>query len=244
MVSLTGFNVRFTPRLGMSLLAVLAILLFTRLGFWQLQRANEKKQMLSAHQQLAKEAPILWGATDKLPQQYQPLKMSGHYLPAILLLDNQHYQHQFGYQVISPLLLTNDRVVLIDRGWIAGDVSRQILPIINRPNGAVDIVGSAYYPSSKNWLLGQMIEKEEADVTVIELVDPKLIGQFLHKSVYPFIIRLDKHADHGFVREWAIVSMPPERHYAYALQWFAMALVILIIFIALNLTTKKNHENS
>ena len=243
MFSLTGFNVRFTPRLGMSLLAILAIILFVRLGLWQVQRANEKKQMLVAHHQLAKQAPIAWQSSKKLPQQYQPLKITGKYIAKTLLLDNQHYQHQFGYQVISPLMLADGKVILIDRGWVAGDVTRQTLPRIIIPDGPIEAIGSAYYPSSKNWLLGQMVEKEEANVTVIELIDPKLIAQFLHKSLYPFIIRLDNQADHGFVREWAIVSMPPERHYAYALQWFAMALVILIIFIALNLTTKKKHEN-
>jgi surfeit locus 1 family protein len=56
----------------------------------------------------------------------------------------------------------------------------------------------------------------------------------LQKKVYPFIIRLDKQDAYGFVREWAIVSMPPQRHFAYAAQWFAMAGVILILFVALN----------
>ncbi|WP_019216188.1 SURF1 family cytochrome oxidase biogenesis protein [Legionella tunisiensis] len=63
----------------------------------------------------------------------------------------------------------------------------------------------------------------------------------MHKSVYPFIIRLDKSEADSYVREWAVVAMPPERHYAYALQWFAIAFVILILFIALNL--KKTNED-
>jgi surfeit locus 1 family protein len=45
------------------------------------------------------------------------------------------------------------------------------------------------------------------------------------------------------VREWKTVAMPPQRHLAYALQWFVMALVVLIIFVALNLK-KKNEETS
>jgi rRNA large subunit m3Psi methyltransferase RlmH len=78
-------------------------------------------------------------------------------------------------------------------------------------------------------------------VIILEQLDTKLLSQILQKKVYPFIMRLDKQEAHGFVREWAIVSMPPQRHLAYALQWFAMALVILIIFVALNLK-KKNEE--
>lgn len=75
-------------------------------------------------------------------------------------------------------------------------------------------------------------------MAVVELLDVHLISQFLHKSVYPFIIRLNNHADNGYLREWPVVAMAPERHYGYALQWFAIALVILILFIALNLKKK------
>ena len=140
--------------------------------------------------------------------------------------------------------MANGEVLLVDRGWLLGDQTRQRLPVTDSPSGIINLVGSAYYPSAKTWVLGQMIEKEQANVVVIEFIDTQLIGQILHKSVYPFIIRLGKHEAGGYVRDWAIVSMPPQRHYAYALQWFAMALVILILYIALNLSTKKKHENS
>lgn len=243
MFSLTGFNLRFTPRWPISVLAVLTMLLFTRLGLWQLQRANEKIQMLSVHQELAKQAPIFWQVTSKLPTQYQQIKVQGYFLSKVLLYDNQHYQHQFGYHVISPLLVANGQVVLVDRGWIAGDVSRQTLPVTSLPTGLINIVGSVYYPSAKNWVLGQVIEEKRKDLAVVEQIDTQLISQVLHKSVYPFIIRLGKQEAGGYVREWSIVAMPPMRHYAYALQWFAMALVVLILFISLNIKIKKKHEN-
>ncbi|CDZ77514.1 hypothetical protein BN59_01797 [Legionella massiliensis] len=238
MVSLTCFNRRFTPDWRMTILALLAILFFTRLGFWQLERAEEKKQMLAAQASLAKQAPLSWEATLPLPKQYQPVRVSGQYLDEILLLDNQHYQHQFGYHVLSPLLLSSGQILLIDRGWVAGDIRRQNFPAINTPKDLVTLTGSAYYPSDKNWVLGQVMEEKTAKMAIIERVDSKLISQFLHKSVYPFIIRLENGGGQNFVREWPVVAMPPERHYAYAMQWFAIASVVLILFIALNMKKK------
>ncbi|MGL6036740.1 MAG: SURF1 family protein [Legionella sp.] len=238
MPSLTVFNLRFTPHWLMIVLASVFIALFIRLGFWQLQRSDEKKQMVAAEQALSKQEPLLWSAQAKLPLQYQRVQVTGTYLPDVFLLDNQHQQHQFGYDVLSPLRLANDEVVLVDRGWIRGADNRQTLPTVTVPDGTIELRGIAYFPSSKQWLLGPSYEKKTAEVTIIEVIDVKWLTQLLQKTVYPFIIRLDKHERHGFIRNWAIVSMPPERHVAYAVQWFAMAFVILIIFIALNLKKK------
>ncbi len=243
MFSLTGFKVCFTPRWQMTVLAVLVISLFMRLGFWQIHRAHEKKQMIGSYQAETTKTPMEWQVSNQLPTQYENIRVTGHFGPDVLLLDNQHYHHQFGYHVISPLEIANGQIILIDRGWIVGDITRETLPKISTPQGLTQIVGHVYFPSSKNWAFGHLTEREEHHVWVVELIDTELISQFLHKSVYPFMIRLSKNEKDGYVREWNIVSMPPERHYAYALQWFLMALVIFILFIVRNTTIKKQHEN-
>ncbi len=216
-------------------LTCFAMALFMRLGFWQVERANEKKQMIASLNVFAKQAPQSYRPHDSLPAQYQPLRVSGRFLPTIFLLDNQLHQHQFGYDVLSPFELDEGGIVLVDRGWVQADVMRQQFPVIHTPSGVVSLVGSAYYPSTKQWLLGQALEKKGATLAVVEWVDTPLISNFLHKSVYPFIIRLSPSSDFGFVREWAVVAMSPDRHYGYAFQWFAIALVIFILFIALNI---------
>ncbi|MBA3537719.1 MAG: SURF1 family protein [Tatlockia sp.] len=240
MISLTCFNRRFTPDWRMTILAFFAILLFCRLGFWQLERAKEKKQMMGTQASLAKLAPLAWQPAGPLPKQYQPIRVRGHYLEPNLLLDNQHHQHQFGYHVLTPFLLDSGKVLLVDRGWVVADIRRQVLPDIARPLDS-DLEGTVYYPSEKTWVLGQVLEKKGAKIAIVERIDVKIIGQFLHKSVYPFIIRLNNDGSQGYVREWPVVAMLPERHYGYAFQWFAIASVLLILFIALNL--KKNYEN-
>lgn len=239
MPSLTCFNVRFTPNWPMIILAVLFIAVFMRLGFWQIQRAAEKKQMVAAELAQAVQQPVAWTPNKKLPTQYQNILVEGHYLPNLFFLDNQHHQHRFGYDVLSPLQLANGTIILVDRGWMAGDNTRHSLPQVEFPLGLIKLQGSVYFPSNKQWILGPDLEEKGKKITVVERIDTKLISQILQKKVYPFIIRLNKQDAYGFVREWAIVSMPPERHLGYALQWFAMALIILIIFVALNLKKKR-----
>ena len=239
MVSLTRFQCNFIANWRFGVLTALICLFFLQLGVWQLKRAHEKEDMLIAEHRLLLQAPMDWPARGiKDPMQYQRLHVLGTFLKVTLLLDNQHYQHQLGYNVLSPLLLTNGTVALIDRGWVPGKLSREELPSVAIPKGTLDIVGSAYYPSSKSWSLGTFFDRKQANTAVIELFDAHIISQFLHKPVYPFIIRMRDDDPNSFVREWSLVSMPPARHIAYAVQWFAMALVSVILFVVLTIKKK------
>lgn len=233
--SLTGFHFTFTPSRRMFLLTLVFMAIFVRLGFWQLERGHEKELLLSVSHKESIIAPVGWGGRDSLPKPFQSIKVQGHFPKTTLLLDNQHYQHKFGYDVLSPLIMADGSVVLVDRGWIASVHSRQNDVHIAIPKGEQLIIGNVYYPSKKSWILGQALEELNSHTAIVELVDNKVISEFLHKPVYPFVIRLNKAQNNGYIREWSIVSMPPARHYGYAVQWFAIALVIGIIFIALNL---------
>lgn len=238
--SISCFNRRFTPSLLMILLTLFFVLFFCRLGFWQIERAHEKEDMLAAQTHFVAQPPVVWDIGQALPKQYQQLIVQGHYLDKVFLLDNQHHQHQFGYDVLSPLILSDGTVLIVDRGWIPGDKMRQSFPRILTPKSDIKIQGSAYVPSEQQWLLGPAWEEKDKNITILELLNTRIVSQILQKKVCPFIIRLNEHEAHGFVRQWAIVSMPPQRHLAYAVQWFAMAGVILILFVALNL--KKNEK--
>ena len=54
-------------------------------------------------------------------------------------------------------------------------------------------------------------------------------------AVQPNIILLDAQEPDGFVRDWQPPGLPPERHSAYALTWFALALTLLVLYVRLAL---------
>lgn len=219
----------------MFFLALMGCAFFIKLGFWQLHRAEEKYQMLALEAEGNALAPIAWRKTDKPPQQYQRVKSEGHFLNTIFLLDNQHHNHQFGFHVLSPLQLKDGGIVLVDRGFIEGDRTRRTYPSIETPKGLIQVTGMAYYPNLSTWVLGPMFEKIQKDMVIIEQLNIKAMGDLLDKSVSPFILRMGEHEKHGFIRIWPTVAMNPSRHKAYAVQWFALALAVGIIFISLSL---------
>lgn len=220
----------------MLLLTVCAVGLFTRLGIWQVQRAHEKQQAVVAHAKQADMPVLYWSPNTKKPEQYQLVSVHGKYLPQVFFLDNQHQNHKFGYDVLLSLLQENGEVILVDRGWIPIESrDKEKLPQISIPSGMLEITGTAYYPSTKSMVLGEPLEKITSNIAIIEKLEVTIFSKFLHKSVYPFIIRESENSAGSYVRNWQIVSMPPARHYGYAVQWFGLALVTLIIFISLNL---------
>ena len=213
MFSVTGFRFSFTSSWKMLCLALVSICLLISLGIWQLQRAAEKRGLLAMYQTQMQRAPVALSGTSA--QQYQRVQVQGlAQLPITLLLDNQHHAHQFGYDVLTPLLMDDGNVLLIDQGWVPGDPSRVSLPDMTGLKSDLHYSGQVYYPATRSFVLGVGLEVKTPNIIVIESLNMTMISQFLHKPVYPFIIR-----------------QSPVRHIGYAVQWFIFALGLGVMFI-------------
>jgi surfeit locus 1 family protein len=224
----------------MCVLAVMGMAFFSWLGTWQLHRAEEKKQLLSHEAALKMRAPRAW-VDDVTPlEAFERVYFQGQFLPDIFFLDNQYHAHQIGYHVLSPVQMQTGHIVMVDRGWVPAGVTREQLPHVDIPEDGIRLSGSVYKPRGIPWVLGPGLEIRQEHQVVLEVLDFKLVSQILHKPVDPFIIRLDDESPAGYVRDWVTVVMLPVRHIGYAVQWFALAGVVLIVFIGLNL--KKNER--
>lgn len=228
---------------GFIVLTLIVMGLLCSLGFWQLRRADEKRIMLMHSETMRHTAAIFIDPNSKQSvENYQPIFVKGTYdNHHVFFLDNQFYQHQLGYEVIQPVILSDTRIILVSRGWIKAPIDRKNLPIVIYPKGNKKIVGTAYYPS-KPLSLGANVDNTNTQAWPkrIERVNIAEIRKWLGKNskVYPFILRLNPTEPNGYIRDWSIVAMPPERHIAYAIQWFAMAGAVLIIFIVLRVCKK------
>ena len=93
------------------LLAVLIVLVMLRLAVWQLDRAEQKRQILS-NLQSRSSAPLLnaesLGAAIQSPEfeseyRYRQVSINGEFLPEqTLFVDRQVVQTQVGYLVVTP----------------------------------------------------------------------------------------------------------------------------------------------
>ena len=77
---------------------------------------------------------------------------------------------------------------------------------------------------------------------VIQQLEIGRIGERLDRPLLPLVLLLDKADPGGFVRDWKpVYGITPDKHRAYAAQWFTLALVLLLIYIGVN-TRRRGRE--
>jgi surfeit locus 1 family protein len=230
----------FQPALVPSLITFLVLPILLSLGFWQLQRAREKAS-LQAVFQASVDAPYV--PIDKVDlavptARYRRVIAQGHYDGNHqVLLDNQFQHEQVGYQVFTPLRLAGQtQAVLIARGWLPFGASRRQLPDITVTTAAVTVKGRVSQPSNPGLRLAEPATAVHAWPRVVQYVDYQQLAAELGYPLAPAVILLDPEAPEGYQREWRpqFGEFGPERHQAYAVQWFSLAVALLIIYVVVN----------
>ena len=229
----------FKPTLWPSVITVLLLSLMTGLGFWQLERADWKQTLVDTHAGRTRLSPIALrpGAAISDEVQYRRVFARGYYdMEHQLLLDNKTYQGYAGYQVLTPLRLAeSDAVVLVNRGWVPLGKSRAELPELPGTDGEVLVDARIQLPPTKLFRLADIDEVNAAWPKVVQQVEMGELEQLLGVTLEPLILLLDKDDAFGFIRDWkAVYGVTVDKHRAYAVQWFTLAVVLLLIYISVN----------
>ena len=222
---------------------LLALPLLLRLGFWQLQRAEEKQQLLDAATERRQQTAVDISELDDYPN-YLPVFALGQFdTERYWLLDNRIRQGQFGYEIIALLNLVDGRTVLVERGWIAGDPSRKVLPQLDWPLGEVRVKGELYKSLEEPFSLGD--EHSSAWPRRQQWLDANDIAAEID-GVLPTVLRLSEHSPAALRTDRMLINVSPQKHQGYAVQWFAMAVMLAVIFVIRNsnvLTLFKTRSN-
>ncbi len=226
------------------LLTVLLASLFSGLGRWQLERMHEKRVMdreLAERTRLpAADLPRDFSGSGGLEAwRYRAVRIEGTPLAARqFLLDNEVRNGLVGFSVLTPFALDDGRVVLVDRGWVPIGASRSELPRVPLGGHRRRVEGRVYVPFGEPFTLGDDDAQADAWPRVIAHLDFGAIAGHLGAEVLPLVIRMDAAAEDGYLRNWPKIPISADKHLAYAVQWFALALAVVVIFTLLNFNRK------
>jgi len=230
-------NIRLQIRINWKLFAVaiLMIPLLLKLGFWQLSRAEEKRQYLLAVQQKQSAEPISIESLDldeTLELDNRSVVLSGHYInERQILLVNKLYGGQLGYEVLTAFRLTSSRqVVLVSRGWIYAGYTGKQLPEIPAISGERALIAEVHVPKGRSFFLKQEI-KQPVWPLRLQRVDIDEVAKHFDQDCFPYVVRLKRDNPGALVHYWPINQIQPGRSTSYAYQWFAMAAGMFVLLI-------------
>jgi surfeit locus 1 family protein len=221
---------RFEPRLLTTLAAAAGIALTLTLGHWQTGRADHKQELQQRLDALSREPAIVVGGDmiDPADLLLRRVTVRGVFDDRhTVFLDNRIHAHQPGYHVATPLRLAgSDRYVLVNRGWVAAKPDRS-LPSVPAPAGEQLVEGTALPYSDRFIELSTRI----AEGQVWQNLGLERYRQATRLELQAFVIQQQSSAADGLVRDWPRPDLKRDTHLAYAFQWYALSLAILIYYL-------------
>jgi len=242
-------NSRFKPTLAGTALAILCLALFSGLGFWQLDRAAQKRRLQAEYEQRTQEPAVVLEGREVLDElRFRQGRASGYYDAAHeILLDNRVHQGQAGYHVLTPLRLENsDRAILVDRGWVPMGQSRQDLPVIDTPATRLEVQGTLERPPGRPLALGADTPATVDGGKVWLFLDLDYFAREAGYKPAAYVLALAPAQPHGFVRERTRFDARVGMHIGYAIHWFAFAVATLVLYVYLGWrrTVSKSKQES
>jgi surfeit locus 1 family protein len=206
------------------------------LGFWQLDRADQKQQLLASLVTLEHPITLPQGQALELGvlQNYQRVTLNGTFIkPFMWLKDNQVVMGKVGYDAIGLVRLGRN-LLLVNRGWFASYGQRDPLPNIDWVSGEVSITGRLVPVQANPYQLAADIYTNKYPQLVQSLAPPQLavhLAATVDGVLLPWVLMLDVAGDATLTPHWRASAMAPEKHLAYAWQWFGLALTLGILYI-------------
>lgn len=244
------YRLKFLNRLVYPLLTFFFCLLFIRLGYWQLQRESEKKQLYTHYLNNVENKNHLQTIPDNKGSLFlgRSIQLKGSFLPAYILLDNQLYRKKIGYRVYKQFVLENTKeTIWVELGWVKAPLLRHTLPSLPKINPTLSYIqGQLAFPPSAGLRLhsDNQIEILSPHVLRIQTLEYQQFDKKGFITHTPYIIILENKQ--GFISIPYLSHYPQriKKHRMYAWQWFSFAFTLVIIHGVIVLThRRKKHKN-
>ncbi|MEQ1754917.1 MAG: SURF1 family protein [Micropepsaceae bacterium] len=229
----------FRPMPGLSVAALISLVILLGLGTWQLQRRTEKHlllQQIETRQNLAA-APVedLFPVGDYAAFRHVTAAGVFDHASEVYVFDprTEDGPTRPGYKVLTPFTLIGGDAILVDRGWVpddrrlpdtrtSGQVRDQVqLNGVLRRTGA----GSAFTPPPD---MAKRIFYARDTATISKAFGLRLRTRLLFEAT---------SSEKGGPQPVTTIGNIPDNHLNYALTWFSLAIVLLVVYLRLHYTS-------
>jgi surfeit locus 1 family protein len=211
-----------------ALSTLLMFVVLVCLGVWQVHRLSWKQALLAAIDQ-AEASPAV--DLPAVPRQFQKVRIAGRLRPDLVATYGAQVVDTstgpvMGAQLVMPLERPGLPDILVDRGWVPEHAA------VTTPAGEVSVSGYVRMAERPGWFAAT----DDVAGRHFYTLDPAAIGRALGlRAVAPFtlVVLGAQSADTGaYPLPAQHLPRPPNDHLSYAITWFGLAAVLLVVFIA------------
>ncbi|GAA5645877.1 hypothetical protein VPR01S_12_00240 [Vibrio proteolyticus NBRC 13287] len=214
--------------------------ILVKLGLWQLSRGEQKSELehTLAARQTQPERSI---SSVSVGDDVTGLKVSGQFSPvpgAYVLLDNQTFEGKVGY-LAYQVMTSGKQALLLERGFVPSTGTRQVLPEVDWLTEPKTLQGRLYQRSMNP--LSADLGLEETNPIRIQSLDIDALSTWFEITLEPYVLQPTVQ-NWPYAQPWRPVPLSSTKHYGYALQWFSMALALLVLSGWILMKTLKNNK--
>ncbi|MCS0027560.1 SURF1 family protein [Vibrio alginolyticus] len=223
-------------------LTVVVFSLLVKLGFWQLERGQEKQALEQAILARADSAYQTLGEVleenDWREGSILGKKVEANVVPQafpVILLDNQTHQGNVGYLAFQIVSMSDESgtYALLELGFVEGIADRSILPTVTTLEVSTFISGRLYRKSANP--LSSELMPEVGDAIRVQNLNIVHLNQLLNIELMPAVLQPDNLKNWPYDFPWNPLPLNSAKHFGYSIQWFSMAgvflLLTLIVFV-------------
>lgn len=211
-----------------TLLTLCAIVILCALGTWQVQRLQWKEGVLAQIESARAAGPQDIKFQDIEGEGSVPLyaRLRGRYGAISFSVGPRTYGGVVGFHSLVPFMLEDGGAVLVNRGWVPQGQEENL----KTPQGIVSLSGLLRLPERDNPFVPQNNPEKGAWFRA----DPVQMAQVAGvTSIAPMVMYVESESPESAslqpVRA-AAKWTPPNDHLQYALFWFSMAGILLVIY--------------
>lgn len=210
--------------------AIIFVPITISLGFWQLDRAQEKKEIIANYDKLLTSEPISLN-TKSIYKNWQPATTMGRFKDIVIFEDNAILSGRAGFKIYHLFENGDGSYMFVHRGFIERNMIKNNLPLIDTPKGKQSLKGSVLIKQDNSFV--QDIEESDARI-IQEFNIERLINKFpilKDRYLHPFLFNLDIRDKNKFLAIEKPVNMAASKHIGYAIQWFGLCIALIILTI-------------
>ena len=209
-------------KISFSIFVFFSIILFCSLGTWQIYRLQWKLDLINEINYGLNSESVPYSKTNII--NYQKVKFSGTFdFEKQIYLYSLNSNGKPGYDIITPIKINFNEILLVNRGWISNDLKN---------NKNINKMKSKSFEGIVKKISKSNPFKPENDIknNVWYSLKLKDLQNFTGYKLANFVLYL-QNSQNNLVEKKIISPDLPNNHLKYAITWYSVAISILLYFL-------------